>query len=139
VRIFNTYGPRMDLNDGRALPNMLKQALLGHALTVYGDGKQTRSFCYVDDLVEGVVRLLHSEEHLPVNIGNPVEMTLTEFASQINKVVGNRGGMAFVPEARVGDYVVVHVGFAISILDEAEANRVFEYVQQLGEAGEVPG
>jgi dTDP-glucose 4,6-dehydratase len=100
VRIFNTYGPRMDLDDGRALPNMLKQAILGQALTVYGDGNQTRSFCYVDDLVEGIVRLLHSEEHLPVNIGNPVEMTLTEFASQINRVVGNLGGMTFVPEAR---------------------------------------
>ncbi len=100
VRIFNTYGPRMDLNDGRALPNMLKQALLGQAVTVYGDGKQTRSFCYVDDLVEGVVRLLHSDEHLPVNIGNPVEMTLTEFAAKVNQVVGNRGGITFVPEAR---------------------------------------
>jgi dTDP-glucose 4,6-dehydratase len=100
VRIFNTYGPRMDLNDGRALPNMLKQALLGQALTVYGDGKQTRSFCYVDDLIDGVVRLLHSDEHLPVNIGNPVEMTLLEFAAQINRVVGNRGGITFVPEAR---------------------------------------
>jgi len=100
VRIFNTYGPRMDLNDGRALPNMLKQALLGQALTVYGDGKQTRSFCYVDDLIDGVVRLLHSDEHLPVNIGNPVEMTLLEFATHINRVVGNRGGITFVPEAR---------------------------------------
>ena len=100
VRIFNTYGSRMDLDDGRALPNMLKQALLGQALTVYGDGKQTRSFCYVDDLIEGVVRLLHSDEHLPVNIGNPVEMTLTEFASAINQVVGNRGGITFVPQAR---------------------------------------
>ncbi|MFH1186028.1 MAG: UDP-glucuronic acid decarboxylase family protein [Chloroflexota bacterium] len=100
VRIFNTYGSRMDLDDGRALPNMLKQALLGQALTVYGDGKQTRSFCYVDDLIEGVVRLLHSDEHLPVNIGNPIEMTLLDFATQINQVVGNRGGITFVPEAR---------------------------------------
>jgi dTDP-glucose 4,6-dehydratase len=71
VRIFNTYGPRMDLEDGRALPNLLKQALLGQPLTVYGEGKQTRSFCYVDDLVDGIVRLLYSNEHLPVNIGNP--------------------------------------------------------------------
>jgi dTDP-glucose 4,6-dehydratase len=100
VRIFNTYGPRMDLNDGRALPNMLKQALLGQALTVYGDGKQTRSFCYVDDLIEGVVRLLLSDEHLPVNMGNPVEMSLLDFATQINQVVGNRGGITFAPEAR---------------------------------------
>ncbi len=100
VRIFNTYGARMDLNDGRALPNMLKQALQGEALTVYGDGKQTRSFCYVDDLVEGIVRLLLSAEHLPVNIGNPDEMTLIEFAERINKAVGNPGGITFVPEAR---------------------------------------
>lgn len=100
VRIFNTYGPRMDLDDGRALPNMLKQALLGQPLTVYGDGKQTRSFCYVDDLIDGVVQLLHSDEHLPVNIGNPVEMTLLEFASQINQVVGNQAGMMLVPQAR---------------------------------------
>ena len=100
VRIFNTYGPRMDLDDGRALPNMLKQALLGEPLTVYGNGLQTRSFCYVDDLVDGVVRLLHSDEHLPVNMGNPEEMTLLEFAEAINRVVGNRGGITFVPEAR---------------------------------------
>ena len=100
VRIFNTYGPRMDLNDGRALPNLLKQSLLGQALTVYGDGKQTRSFCYVDDLIEGIVRLLNSDEHLPVNIGNPVEMTLTEFATRINEVVANSGGITFVPQAR---------------------------------------
>src|SRR4030065_2864314 len=99
VRICNTYGSRMDLDDGRALPNMLKQALLGQALTVYGDGKQTRSFCYVDDLVDGIVLLLHSDEHLPVNIGNPDEMTLLEFAKQINQVVGNRGGIPILPEA----------------------------------------
>jgi dTDP-glucose 4,6-dehydratase len=100
VRIFNTYGPRMDLNDGRALPNLLKQALLGQPLTVYGNGQQTRSFCYVDDLVDGVVRLLLSDEHLPVNIGNPDEMTLVQFAETINEVSGNRAGLIFVPEAR---------------------------------------
>jgi dTDP-glucose 4,6-dehydratase len=100
VRIFNTYGPRMDLNDGRALPNLLKQALLGQPLTVYGDGMQTRSFCYVDDLIEGVVRLLLSDEHLPVNIGNPDEMTLLQFAESINRIVGNRAGVTFMPEAR---------------------------------------
>jgi dTDP-glucose 4,6-dehydratase len=100
VRIFNTYGPRMDLEDGRALPNLLKQALLGQPLTVYGDGQQTRSFCYVDDLIEGVVRLLMSDEHLPVNIGNPLEMTLLQFAERINKVVGNKAGITFVPNAR---------------------------------------
>ncbi len=100
VRIFNTYGPRMDLEDGRALPNLLKQALLGQPLTVYGNGAQTRSFCYVDDLVEGIVRLLHSDEHMPVNIGNPVEMSLLEFAETINRVTGNPAGITFVSDAR---------------------------------------
>jgi dTDP-glucose 4,6-dehydratase len=100
VRIFNTYGPRMDLEDGRALPNLLKQALLGQPLTVYGDGQQTRSFCYVDDLVDGVVRLLMSNEHLPVNIGNPVEMTLLQFAEVINKITANKAGITFVADAR---------------------------------------
>lgn len=100
VRIFNTYGPRMDLDDGRALPNLLKQALLRQPLTIYGNGQQTRSFCYVDDLVDGVVKLLHSEEHLPVNIGNPDEMTLIQFAEAINSVTGNEAGIVFVPEAR---------------------------------------
>ena len=100
VRIFNTYGPRMDLEDGRALPNFLKQALLGQALTVYGDGQQTRSFCYVDDLVEGIVRLLYSDEHNPVNIGNPDEITILEFAETINEVTGNKGGITYVPAGR---------------------------------------
>lgn len=96
VRIFNTYGPRMDLEDGRALPNLLKQALLGQPLTVYGDGGQTRSFCYVDDLVNGIVKLLYSEEHLPVNIGNPVEMTILQFAEAINRITGNKAGITYV-------------------------------------------
>jgi dTDP-glucose 4,6-dehydratase len=100
VRIFNTYGPRMDLEDGRALPNFLKQALLGQPLTVYGDGRQTRSFCYVDDLIEGIVCLLMSDEHLPVNLGNPIEMTMLEFAETINKVVGSKAGITIVPDAR---------------------------------------
>ena len=96
VRIFNTYGPRMDLEDGRALPNLLKQALLGQPLTVYGDGLQTRSFCYVDDLVDGIVRLLYSDEHMPVNIGNPIEMSLLDFANIINRVTGNKAGITYV-------------------------------------------
>ena len=100
VRIFNTYGPRMDLEDGRALPNLLKQALLGQPLTVYGDGSQTRSFCYVDDLIDGVIRLLYSDEHLPVNIGNQHEMTILEFAETINQIVGNKAGIVFVKDAR---------------------------------------
>jgi dTDP-glucose 4,6-dehydratase len=96
VRIFNTYGPRMDLEDGRALPNLLKQALLGQPLTVYGDGGQTRSFCYVDDLVDGIVKLLYSDEHMPVNIGNPVEMTILEFAQIINHITDNKAGFTYV-------------------------------------------
>jgi dTDP-glucose 4,6-dehydratase len=88
VRIFNTYGPRMRLNDGRALPNFLYQALVGEPLTVYGDGSQTRSFCYVSDLIEGIYRLLESDERLPTNIGNPNEMTILEFAERILKLVG---------------------------------------------------
>ena len=100
VRIFNTYGPRMDLEDGRALPNLLKQALLEQPLTVYGEGKQPRSFCYVDDLVDGIVRLLYSDEHLPVNIGNQHEISLLEFAEAINKITGNKAGVTFVKDAR---------------------------------------
>lgn len=100
VRIFNTYGPRMDLEDGRALPNFLKQALLGQPLTVYGDGSQTRSFCYVDDLIEGIVRLLNSDEHLPVNIGNPIEMSVSQFAETINHITGNQAGVVFLPDER---------------------------------------
>lgn len=100
VRIFNTYGPRMDLEDGRALPNFLKQALLGQPLTVYGDGGQTRSFCYVDDLIDGIVKLLHANEHLPVNIGNQHEMTILQFAETINQIVGNKAGITFVEDAR---------------------------------------
>ena len=96
VRIFNTYGPHMDLEDGRALPNLLKQALLGQTLTVYGDGSQTRSFCYVDDLVDGIVKLLYSDEHMPVNIGNPVEMTILEFAKKINLATANKAEITFV-------------------------------------------
>jgi dTDP-glucose 4,6-dehydratase len=100
VRIFNTYGPRMDLEDGRALPNLLKQALLGQPLTVYGDGSQTRSFCFVDDLVDGIVRLLYSDEHMPVNIGNPIEMSILQFAEAINRVTGNPAGITYVADAR---------------------------------------
>ncbi|MBK9926438.1 MAG: SDR family oxidoreductase [Anaerolineales bacterium] len=103
IRIFNTYGPRMDLEDGRALPNLLKQALLGQPLTVYGDGSQTRSFCYVDDLVDGIVKLLYSDEHLPVNVGNPNEMSILQFAETINKIVGNKGGITYKDARSVRD------------------------------------
>lgn len=88
VRIFNTYGPRMRLNDGRALPAFIGQALRGEDLTVFGDGSQTRSFCYVDDLIEGIYRLLLSDYHLPVNVGNPDEISLKEFAEEIIKLTG---------------------------------------------------
>jgi len=83
IRIFNTYGPKMRLNDGRVLPAFIGQALRGEDLTIFGDGSQTRSFCYVDDLVEGIYRLLLSDYHLPVNIGNPDEITISQFAEEI--------------------------------------------------------
>ena len=89
IRIFNTYGPRMRLDDGRALPAFMGQALRGHDITVFGDGSQTRSFCYVDDLVEGIYRLLFSDYHLPVNIGNPDEISIKEFAEEIIKLTGS--------------------------------------------------
>jgi dTDP-glucose 4,6-dehydratase len=97
VRIFNTYGPRMRLNDGRALPNFLYQALIGEPITVYGDGKQTRSFCYVSDLLEGIYRLLESDEHEPTNIGNPQEITILEFAERVRKLVGATAPIVFHP------------------------------------------
>ena len=97
VRIFNTYGPRMRLNDGRALPAFIGQALRGEDLTVFGDGSQTRSFCYVDDLVEGIYRLLNSNYALPVNIGNPDEISLKEFAEEILKLTGNRVKITYLP------------------------------------------
>jgi dTDP-glucose 4,6-dehydratase len=95
VRIFNTYGPRMRLNDGRALPSFMSQALRGEPLTVYGDGSQTRSFQYVDDLVEGVFRLLMSDEIGPVNIGNPDEITILEFAEEIRRLIGSESEVVF--------------------------------------------
>ncbi len=91
IRIFNTYGPRMRLNDGRVLPAFLSQALRGENLTVFGDGSQTRSFCYVDDLVEGIYRLLRSDYHDPVNIGNPAEISLKEFAEEVVALCGVEG------------------------------------------------
>lgn len=97
VRIFNTYGPRMRLNDGRALPAFIGQALRGEDLTVFGDGSQTRSFCFVDDLVEGIYRLLLSEYHLPVNIGNPDEISLKDFAEEILSLTGNKVKITFEP------------------------------------------
>ena len=97
VRIFNTYGPRMRINDGRVVPNFIFQALHDQPLTIYGEGAQTRSFCYVSDLVDGLVRLLHSSEPDPTNIGNPAEMTILQFAQAINELTGNPSGIVFKP------------------------------------------
>jgi dTDP-glucose 4,6-dehydratase len=97
VRIFNTYGPRMRLDDGRVVPTLIRQALMGDPLTIYGDGSQTRSFCYVSDLIEGIYRLALSDEHLPVNIGNPEEFTILEFAELIIKLTGT--GSKIIHEA----------------------------------------
>ena len=97
VRIFNTYGPRMRVSDGRALPAFISQALNGENLTVFGDGSQTRSFCYVSDLVEGIYRLLVSDVNEPVNIGNPTEITLLDFAKEIISMTGSKSEIAFDP------------------------------------------
>jgi len=97
VRIFNTYGPRMRVQDGRAIPNFLSQALTGKDLTVYGSGNQTRSFCFVSDLIEGIYRLLESGYHEPVNIGNPVEMTVLEMAEKILHATGSKSKIVNVP------------------------------------------
>lgn len=97
IRIFNTYGPRMRLDDGRALPTFMSQALRGEDVTVYGDGSQTRSFCYCDDLVEGIYRLLLSDYHMPVNIGNPVEISLLQFAEEVIALTGSKSKIVFEP------------------------------------------
>ena len=103
VRIFNTFGPRMRLADGRVVPNFIPQALRGEPLTIFGDGQQTRSFCYVTDLIDGIYRLLMSDEHEPVNIGNPTELSIVEFAEVINRLTGNTAGMIVQPEKRIKD------------------------------------
>src|SRR5437868_1876543 len=97
VRIFNTYGPRMRLNDGRALPNFVYQALSGKPITVYGSGKQTRSFCYISDLIDGIYKLAMSDEHLPTNVGNPQEITILEFAEKVRKHFDNAPPIIFEP------------------------------------------
>jgi dTDP-glucose 4,6-dehydratase len=100
VRIFNTYGPRMRLDDGRAVPNFINQALTNQPLTVYGDGTQTRSFCYVDDLIEGIYRLFLSDENYPVNIGNPSELSILEMANTINRLFKNPEEVVLYPDKR---------------------------------------
>jgi dTDP-glucose 4,6-dehydratase len=97
ARVFNSFGPMMRMNDGRAVPNFITQALAGKPLTVYGDGSQTRSLCYVDDLIEGVVRLLDCDDPMPVNLGNPQEMTMLELARLIKELTGSRSEIAFSP------------------------------------------
>jgi len=100
ARIFNTYGPRMRLDDGRVVPNFLCQAIAGQPLTVYGDGAQTRSFCYVDDLVDGLYRLVQADFHEPVNLGNPAEMTIAELGEVVNRLTGNPASLQFIPDGR---------------------------------------
>jgi len=122
ARIFNTYGPRMRLDDGRVVPNFIRQALTGEPLTVYDEGKRTRSFCYVSDLVEGMVRLLMSGEVYPVNLGNPREMTILEFAHKILEVTGSKSEIVFVQprDERTKDDPMVRqpdIGKAKRILD----------------------
>ena len=99
ARIFNTYGPRMQINDGRVVSNFIVQALQGHDITLYGDGQQTRSFCYVDDLVDGLVRLMASPPELtgPINLGNPCEFTMLELAEQVLRQTGSRSRLVFLP------------------------------------------
>ncbi len=103
VRIFNTYGPRMRIDDGRAIPNFLLQAMHGEPLTIYGDGFQTRSFCYVDDLIEGIYRLMMSDYHAPVNIGNPAEISIRELANLVNELTGNPSGIVEQAEKRLSN------------------------------------
>ncbi len=102
VRIFNTYGPRIRLDDGRVVPNFIRQALNGEPLTIYGDGSQTRSFCYVDDLIDGIFRLFFSGQTTPVNIGNPSETSILDFARTICRLTGNKAGLKYFPDSRLG-------------------------------------
>jgi dTDP-glucose 4,6-dehydratase len=127
VRIFNTFGPRMRLNDGRVVPNFIAQALRGEPLTIYGDGMQTRSFCYVSDLVEGIYRLLLSNESDPVNIGNPNEMTILDFARKIVELTGSRSEITFIrPEdVRIQDDPKVRQP------DIGKARRILEWEPQV--------
>jgi dTDP-glucose 4,6-dehydratase len=139
ARIFNTYGPRMKLDDGRVVPALLDQALRGVPLTVFGTGSQTRSFCYVSDLVDGLYRLMLSEERYPVNLGNPREMTILEFAGHILKLTGTRSEIIYQPlpvddpKQRCPD-----IGKAISLLGwrplvdlEEGLSRTVEYFSAL--------
>ena len=141
VRIFNTYGPRMRLNDGRALPAFIGQALRGEDLTVFGDGSQTRSFCYVDDLVEGIYRLLLSDYSDPVNIGNPNEITLREFAEEIIRLTGTKQKIVYRPlpeddpKQRKPDITRARevLGWEPKIDRQVGLERTYEYFKNLPE------
>lgn len=141
VRIFNTYGPKMRLNDGRVLPAFIGQALRGEDLTIFGDGSQTRSFCYIDDLVEGIFRLLHSDYAMPVNIGNPDEITISDFAEEIIKLTGTSQKVVYKelpindPKQRQPDITKARelLGWEPKI-DRAEGlKRTYAYFQSLSQ------
>jgi dTDP-glucose 4,6-dehydratase len=148
VRIFNTFGPRMRLRDGRVVPNFIQQALRGEPLTVYGDGAQTRSFCYVDDLVEGIYRLLLSQEVDPVNIGNPGEFTVKQFAEVINHLTENTAGIVYKdlrtqddPQVRQPDISKANalLGWEPGIeLEEGLRRTIPWFREQLRRRGELP-
>lgn len=141
VRIFNTYGPRMRLNDGRVLPAFIGQALRGEDLTVFGDGSQTRSFCYVDDLIEGIVRLLHSDHAEPVNIGNPAEITIKEFGEEILNLTGSDVKMIYKdlpvddPKQRRPDISKARaiLNWEPAVSREEGLRRTYEYFKTLPE------
>lgn len=143
VRIFNTYGPRMRRNDGRVVPAFICQALLGEPLTVFGDGSQTRSFCYVDDLVEGVMRVLFSDIAEPVNLGNPQEMTVLEFANLIKELTASKSPLEFRPlpvdDPRVRQPDItkarVFLGWEPKVPLREGLQRTIEYFQRRTEAG----
>jgi dTDP-glucose 4,6-dehydratase len=148
VRIFNTYGPKMRLRDGRVVPNFIQQALRGEPLTVYGDGAQTRSFCYVDDLVEGIYRLLLSNEVEPVNIGNPGEFTVRQFAEVVNRLTENPAGIIYKdlrtqddPQVRQPDITKANaiLGWGPSIeLEEGLQRTIPWFRDELRRRGELP-
>ncbi len=139
IRIFNTYGPRMRLNDGRVLPAFIGQALRGEDLTVFGDGSQTRSFCYVDDLVEGIYRLLHSNYASPVNVGNPSEITIKDFAEEILKLTGANQKIIYKPlptddpKQRQPDITLARqlLGWEPKVGREEGLQKTYEYFQSL--------
>lgn len=138
ARIFNTYGPRMRLHDGRALPAFITQALAGEPVTIFGDGSQTRSFCYVDDLVEGLVRLLLSEESYPVNLGNPEEITIKQFAEEVIELTGSNSLLKFVelpeddPKVRQPDITRARtiLGWEPSVQRTVGVQKTLEYFRE---------